>query len=349
MFQHLAALFVGIVLLAPSLASASFHDIAIREIFTGSTADPDAEYVMLQMYSAGQDHVEGHFLTVYDASGAPVQTVTFADDVANGSNQATILIATAEAETAFAVTADLLMAPGMDPSGGKVCWENLDCVSWGSFSGSATSPSPSGTPFGSGGGILVGHAIRRDISHGNSSTLQAGDDSNDSFEDFDCVATAMPINNAGASGSYTDPTPCPECGNNLTEIGEVCDGGDDAACPGGCTEACLCPVHDAVVLPLKPLKLKVPVDLAMAVTKKVKIKVVNADLHNGNDDIQLVASTGDCPAGVSVTTPDFDPPSLDDTVKLGSEDSATAVATVTVTAAAFTTVNAKAFGRCTLT
>ena len=31
-------------------------------------------------------------------------------------------------------------------AGGAVCWENIDCVSWGSFTGAASLPSPPGTP-----------------------------------------------------------------------------------------------------------------------------------------------------------------------------------------------------------
>ncbi|MEM2954647.1 MAG: hypothetical protein QW625_01685 [Candidatus Nanoarchaeia archaeon] len=36
-------------------------------------------------------------------------------------------------------------------------------------------------------------------------------------------------------------TPTQKCGNNKRETGEDCDGTDDAACPGLCTETCKCP------------------------------------------------------------------------------------------------------------
>jgi glucose/arabinose dehydrogenase len=37
------------------------------------------------------------------------------------------------------------------------------------------------------------------------------------------------------------PVPCSECGDNLREGFEECDGTDDAACPGTCLEDCTCP------------------------------------------------------------------------------------------------------------
>ncbi len=344
----LAGLSVGVLLAFAAPAFASFHLMKIREVFPGTTAAPDAEYVMLQMYSGGQNQLAGHHLEFFDASGASLGQVVFGSAVANGSNQSFVLIATSAAQTLFGVVPDFVMTEQMDPAGGMVCFEAIDCVSWGSYAGSSASPSPSGTPFGPNGGIVPGHAIRRDISHGNSSLLQDADDSDDSLTDFACVATATPTNNAGASGSYTDPSPCPVCGNDTVELGELCDGTDDLACVGGCTAACTCPSHDAVVLPLKPLTIKVPQGAPGVATKKVKVKVLNGDTHPGSDTIQLSASIGDCPPGVSVTTPDFNPPNLDDDIKLGAGASAKAVVTVSVTSDAFNVISRKALRRCTL-
>src|SRR5215470_12348804 len=190
-----AAAIAAAVLVLPSASPATFHDNKIREIFAGYSGDPNAQYVMLQMFSSGQNLVSGHSVTFYDASGAVAGAFTFASDVANGANQSYILLATTQAETFFSITADLVITPVMTPSGGKVCYEDIDCVSWGNFSGNPNSPSPSGTPFGFPDGIQSGHAVRRDISHGNPSTLQEGDDTDDSHDDFDCVNTATPNNN----------------------------------------------------------------------------------------------------------------------------------------------------------
>lgn len=343
-------------LLTPYSAGATFHQMKIVEIFPGGTGGPapaaEAQYVMLQMYTGGQTEVSGHTVTIYNAAGAVSATFTFTGNLTSGNSQDTVLLATTEAEGFFTLVSDLSLGagPAFSASGGKICFEDIDCVSWGNFSGSPNSPSPSGQPFAYPEGLIVGHAIVRDTSHGNPA-LQDGDDTNDSSADFDCAATAQPTANDGTFASYTDPIPCPMCGNNTDESGEQCDGTDDAACPLGCQTDCACPRHDSVVLPVKPVKAKVPDDAPMSVTKKVKVKVVNADVNQGgNDTIKLTASS-DCPAGVTVGTPDFDVanPGVDDEVVVDAGRKKTATVLVTVTDAAFTTFNAKAPKRCTLT
>ena len=114
---------VWLVATQVSPASATFHLMKIREIFPGTTAAPGAQYVMLQMYFAGQNLVSGHFIRVFDAGGATVATFTFAANVANGADQATILIATTDAQTLFGITADLLMTPVLPVTGGAVCFD----------------------------------------------------------------------------------------------------------------------------------------------------------------------------------------------------------------------------------
>ena len=48
--------------LSPVSARATFHLIKIREVYPGSSASPEAEYVELQMYASGQNLVAGHSL-----------------------------------------------------------------------------------------------------------------------------------------------------------------------------------------------------------------------------------------------------------------------------------------------
>jgi hypothetical protein len=173
-------------LIGPAIASAFFHLVQIREIYTGA-AGPGAEYVELQMWAGGQELVTGHKVRTYDAAGVLTGTSTFTDDVARGSNQSTILLATAAAEEQFGVLADLSLATsGLSPAGGAVCWENLDCVVWGSFKGSL--PSPAGSPA-TPEGIADGFALRRTIARGCATALDPQDDTNDSAADF---ATAGP-------------------------------------------------------------------------------------------------------------------------------------------------------------
>lgn len=173
-----------------------------------------------------------HTVSVYDAAGTSAGSFTFSGNLANGSNQATILIATTEAAAFFGITADLVMTAVLPRAGGKVCWENLDCVAWGSYTGPGT-PSAVGTPFNAGGGLVLGQAIRRDVSRsGGATTLESSDDTNDSAADF-LLTTPAPRNNAGSTGT----PPASTCGNSMLEGLEGCDDGNTTA-GDGCDATC---------------------------------------------------------------------------------------------------------------
>lgn len=184
----LAAAVACVLLLAPA-AGATFHLIKVREVYPGSAASPDAEYVELQMYSAGQNLVGGHFVRAYDASGSVVATSTFPANVSNSASQSTMVLATPQAEAEFSFAADAALSPAgqLSPAGGAVCWETIDCVSWGSFSGSL--PSPAGAPAAS-AGIPDGMALRRSIARGCATALDTADDSGLSQADFEAVFTS---------------------------------------------------------------------------------------------------------------------------------------------------------------
>lgn len=184
-----------LVLSWPAAASATFHEMSIREVYAGS---PESQYVELQMWAAGQNLVEGHVLKTYNAGGGVTSTSTFASDVPNGANQSTILLATPAAETEFGVTADTALATGgLDPTGGAVCWENLDCVAWGSFGGfSGPAPSPTGSPAAA---IPAGMALRRTIAPGCATLLEPTDDHDNSAADFSAVFPAPRPNSVGPS------------------------------------------------------------------------------------------------------------------------------------------------------
>lgn len=176
------ALTLGLSLVFASPAYATFHEMMIREVYPGSIAQPGSQYVELQMWSPGQNLVAGHSLGFYDASGAPVGSATFSGDVAGDANQSTLVAATPAAEAEFGFTADAGLAPGMlNPAGGAVCWESLDCASWGSFPGS--SKLSTGQPAAA-GGIPDGMALRRTIAPGCATLLEPGDDHDNSAADF---------------------------------------------------------------------------------------------------------------------------------------------------------------------
>jgi hypothetical protein len=168
--------------LTPAPASATFHLMSIREVYPGSAAAPEAEYVELQMYAAGQNLVHGHSLAFYDAAGAVAGTATFAANVSGDANQSTLVAASPAAESQFGILADTGMPAGsLDPAGGAVCWEAIDCVSWGGFAGST--PSASGSPADP-LGIPDGMALRRTIAPGCPTLLEPSDDRDNSAADF---------------------------------------------------------------------------------------------------------------------------------------------------------------------
>ena len=212
---------VGLWIACP--AWAPFHFMKIVEVFPGTAASPAAQYVVLQAYSSGQNFVGGHSIVVYDASGGVVGSSTFPTDVSNGADQAKILIGTAEAEALFSIAADLIMSSSIDPTGGKACFDTIDCVAWGNYTGPSGGV---GTPVGP-GGLVLGQAIRRNL--GSDGLLQDADDTDDSATDFAFVGVPAPTNNSGDG-----------CGDGITLGLEECDDGngfDDDACVAFCVSA----------------------------------------------------------------------------------------------------------------
>ncbi len=199
------ALIGGVLIAKAGPATASFHLVAIGEVYAGG---PDkVQFIELTMYSGFQTQVGGQSVEVFDPSGAKVGTFTFAGSVSNGQQYATILVATAEAEAHFGLTADLRMthAP-IQAAGGKVCFTGApDCVSWGSYSGGATG---AGTPFA--GAIPADQSLQRKTDKGsNPNQVDSADDTDNSANDMKTGAPT-PKNNAGQTGGgSTSPSPSP--------------------------------------------------------------------------------------------------------------------------------------------
>jgi hypothetical protein len=224
---------VAACLLVPAApASADHHEMVIQEVFPGSTANMNQDYVTLQMYTGGQNIVGGHTLTVYAPNGTVADTATFppspGGDVDNGQSQATILLGAAS--QVVGQTPDLVDTglTAIDPLGGAVCWNTnpvsfTDCVSWGNFTPPTMPPLPSATGgnVNSPGGFPDGQAITRKTGvAGCESFLEAADDRDD--PDDWSGGGPVPRNNAtapteipcfnteitkGPSGRTTDRTP----------------------------------------------------------------------------------------------------------------------------------------------
>ncbi len=232
---------IGVVISTSSFAS--FHLIKVVEIFPGSVAHPNAQYVQLQMFSGGQNQVAGHEVTLYDSTGTLTQTFSFSSGVAFGANQTKILIATAAAVTLFGLSSDLSMTATIPLSGGKACFDAIpiDCVAWGSFNGPSNETvglvnppvnSPV-TPLIAPGGLILGKALKRrlDIA-GLNTVLDGSDDTNSSANDF-VFGLPAPRNNAGTNGT----NPASTCPNGVIEFLEQCD--DNNSDNGdGCSSIC---------------------------------------------------------------------------------------------------------------
>ena len=215
-------------------AEAAFHFMKVVQFFPGSTAAPNAQYVMLQMYFGGQNQVGGHQVTLYNSAGVLIGTAQFPSMVPNGADQDTILVGSAESNAFFNVTADLTFPVALPLAGGMVCFDAIpwDCVAWGAFTGNAPGGSGTtvGTPFAQATGLRRNEAVKRDL--GNT-TLEASDDTDNSAADFD-PALPSPRNNARSTGTIPPST----CGNSMIESLEACDDGntsDGDACNATCT------------------------------------------------------------------------------------------------------------------
>ena len=192
---------VAAALLPIRPAYALFHLMKVTEVFAGTTEQPAAQFVELQMYADQQRFVATHEVVVFDSSGEEAGTFTFTSALQNGASQSYVLVATPEAETLFGVTADLEMTPAIAAGGGKACFRGndgalIDCASWGSYNGDDEG---SGTPFNSPVGLIGDQSMTRRTSGGSDpSGLDEQDDTGDSAADFES-ASPSPTNNAGES------------------------------------------------------------------------------------------------------------------------------------------------------
>jgi hypothetical protein len=189
-----------VVMVAASPAQASFHLIKVREVFPGTTANPESDYVELQMYSAAQNLVNLGDLEVLNSAGTITSHFSPSSSVSHSANQSTVLIANTNFSSQFpSVTPDFTGAGlDLDPAGGAVCWPQNeppfdDCASWGNFTGQSALPSPGDVSPAV--AIPNGMALRRTISPGCSTLLENADDTNNSSVDFS-PQTPNPRNNA---------------------------------------------------------------------------------------------------------------------------------------------------------
>lgn len=156
-----AVLVAVILVLLPSQLLATDHLMVIQEVFPGTPARPDAQYVMLRMTSGGQNLVNADFVEIQDAAGTVLGRFgTFAANVAQGGaacsypNCPAIIMGTSAAQTLLGFTFDLVVdgqagRVALPMTGGRVCFRIgttatsiPDCVAYGNFTGVNTIATP---------------------------------------------------------------------------------------------------------------------------------------------------------------------------------------------------------------
>jgi hypothetical protein len=202
LFSSLLAATMFGTLAAP--ASATFHLTMLREIYAGGSGINGAadEYVEIQAYEPLQNRMGGRVVSLYEADGTR-HDVTIPADVPKPQSQRTTLLATAGAQARFGVEPDATIpTASLDPFAGAVCFEVIDCVTWGSYTGPTMGPA--GDPAAT---IPVDSALRRTIGRGCPSLLDPPDDTDDSAADFSVVPDPDPRPNLAPVEETRCPAP----------------------------------------------------------------------------------------------------------------------------------------------
>jgi hypothetical protein len=192
--------FLAIACLAAPSAQADHHLIYVREVHRGATTAND--YIVLQMYADGQNvALNTHYIDILDSTGMASAEYPL-PNVASGASQRTILIG----NTGVA-GADFNNAGVAIPGNGAVCYDEtngyngtggLDCVAWGSFTGTTHPLSSPGLPVALPGlGLATNQSLVRTISRGCATLLDSADDTNNSAADF-ALGTPIGRNNSTA-------------------------------------------------------------------------------------------------------------------------------------------------------
>jgi cysteine-rich repeat protein len=223
----LRSLFASLCLL-PLSALADGEGFKVAEVFVGTVSAPNAHYIMLRAIADGQANVTDQTVSIYDYIG--VTSYSFSAPLQNGDKQASILLATPEAEALFGVQADVLIAPIVGTYGSVICYEGIDCAAWSSYDLPVADNS---TPFPDYINFEFGFALTRQTNNaGDPLVLDAEDDTNDGYSDWALLLPA-PVNNAGQSGAV----PVSTCGDFQIEGLEGCDDGNLES-GDGCNSNC---------------------------------------------------------------------------------------------------------------
>ncbi len=222
--------------LAAADAKATFHLVRVSEVYAGSAAAPNAQYIEMEE-TASEGNIAGKTVQVFAADGTTVRgTATIRADLGSVGDGGTFIVATDEALALFdapAVSSDGDLEPAgaigsepiIDPAGGKLCFAgSTDCVAWGAYTGATGGVGSAFAPD----GLVLGRAFERRRNAGNLV------DTGQSLTDFQWADAPTPQGKADVGpGAASDAT----CGDGAAEEGEGCDDngtGDDDGCSGSC-------------------------------------------------------------------------------------------------------------------
>jgi hypothetical protein len=114
--------------LADSEKTETFHINEFVQVMAAYNGDATIQAVEIKSLAAGENLVSTGKINVYDKSGHLAATLgTFPANLANGAIGAHILCATAAFASAFSITPDLVISPGLPIPSGQVVFEKVGC------------------------------------------------------------------------------------------------------------------------------------------------------------------------------------------------------------------------------
>jgi hypothetical protein len=125
----LAAFLLGAsAALADSEKTETFHIMEITQVMAAYNGDATIQAVEMKMLAGGQNLVATGQITVYDKDGVLAATLgTFPANLPIGTNGTHVLCATAAFASAFSITPDLVITPGIPLPSGQVVFEKVGC------------------------------------------------------------------------------------------------------------------------------------------------------------------------------------------------------------------------------
>jgi hypothetical protein len=202
------------LLLATSGVARAQGNILLDEMVSSWQGDDEIQYIELRMLAAGQNDIANVAAIVFDdATGSADgrRALFFTQNVANGVENAKILIASTKARDLSDVQPDFLLPTGfLHVKAGRVCYAInggsglvlVDCVAYGAYTGDNATFGPP-TPL-----TPDNRALQRAEIKGRNRL------------DWTTVLDPVLESNAGATGVL----PTTLCGDDIISQGEECDG-----------------------------------------------------------------------------------------------------------------------------